>query len=110
MDPALEGSYSWEDGIRAIKIGLLCTQAAAALRPSMSRVVSMLTSEREHLPSPTRPAFIDLDAAGAAHQLKRGRVIDPDRTSSSAASSSTTPSDVHSAAADPNASSILEPR
>jgi serine/threonine protein kinase len=110
MDPTLKDSYSWEDGIRAIKIGLLCTQAAAALRPSMFRVVSMLTSEREHLPSPTRPAFIDLDAAGAAQQLKRGRIIDPERTSSSAATSSTTPSEIHSAAADPNASSILEPR
>jgi hypothetical protein len=52
MDPTLEGSYSWEEGIRVIKIGLLCTQAGAALRPSMSQVVSMLTSEQEHIPSP----------------------------------------------------------
>jgi hypothetical protein len=61
MDPTLEGSYSSEEALRVIKIGLLCTQGAAALRPSMSRVVSMLTSEREHLSSPTRPVFIDLD-------------------------------------------------
>jgi len=105
MDPALEGSYSSEDGIRKIKIGLLCTQAAAALRPSMSQVVLMLTSERENLPSPTGPAFVDLNAAGAAYQIRHGRVIDPD----SAATSSATPSDVHSGAADPS-SSILEPR
>jgi len=105
VDPALEGSYSSEDGIRAIIIGLLCTQAAAALRPSMSQVVLMLTSERENLPSPTGPAFVDLNAAGAAYQIRHGRVIDPD----SAATSSATPSDVHSGAADPS-SSILEPR
>jgi hypothetical protein len=65
MDPTLESSYSLEEGIRVIKIGLLCIQAAAALRPSMSRVVSTLTSEREQLPSPKSPAFIDLDGAGA---------------------------------------------
>jgi hypothetical protein len=64
MDSTLEGSYSWEEGIRVIKIGLLCTQAASLLRPSMSQVVSMLTSERENLPSPTKPAFVDLDGAG----------------------------------------------
>jgi len=48
MDPTLEGSYLWKEGIIVIKIGLPCTQAAAALRPSMSRVVWMLTNEREH--------------------------------------------------------------
>eukprot|EP00253_Pinus_taeda_P019505 PITA_19505 len=74
MDPALEGSYSSEKGIRVIKIGLLCTQAAAALRPSMFRVVAMLTSETEHVPSPTQPAFVDLDNAGGPHKLTRGKV------------------------------------
>jgi len=114
MDPTLKGSYSWEEGIRVIKIGLLCTQAVSSLRPSMSRVVWMLTSDRENLPSPTKPAFIDLDSAGAPNEVKRPRVIDPDKASSSnwsseAATSFTTPSDIHSAAADPS-SSILEPR
>jgi hypothetical protein len=109
IDPTLEGSYSWEEGIRVIKIGLLCTQSAAALRPSMSRVVSMLTSEREHLPSPTMPAFIDLDSVAAPGQVKRGKVIDPDKSSSTTATSSTAALDIYSAAADPS-SSILEPR
>ena len=105
MDPTLKGSYSWEEGIQVIKIGLLCAQAAAALWPSMSRVVSMLTSETEHLPSPTKPAFIDLDTAGPA---QRGRLNEGEKTSSSATTSSTTPSEIHSVAAD--SSSILEPR
>jgi len=74
----------------------------------------MLTSDRENLPSPTKPAFIDLDSAVAPNEVKRPRVIDPDKPSSSnwsseAATSFTTPSDIHSAAADPS-SSILEPR
>eukprot|EP00253_Pinus_taeda_P017587 PITA_17587 len=76
MDPTLEGSYSSEEGTRVIRIGLLCTQAAAALRPSMFRVVAMLTSETEHLRSPTQPAFVDLDNAGGPHKLKRGKVSD----------------------------------
>eukprot|EP00253_Pinus_taeda_P013193 PITA_13193 len=109
MDPTLEGSYSSEEGIRVIRIGLLCTQAAAALRPSMFRVVAMLTSETEHPPSPTKPAFIDLDIAGGPHKAKRGKVIDPDKTSSSTATTSTTPSEIHSVAADPS-SGTLEPR
>lgn len=113
MDRTLDGNYSWEECIRVIKIGLLCTQAVAALRPSMSRVVWMLTSEREDLPSPTKPAFIDLDDVGVPNVGKRGRVIDPDKASSSNWSSeaptSSAPSDVYSAAADPS-SSILEPR
>ena len=105
MDGTLEGSYSMEEAMKVIKIGLLCTQAAAALRRSMSRVVWMLTNEREHdLPSPTTPAFIDLDSGGAAPQ-------NPDGTSSSgtATSSSTTNSDIYSAAADPT-SGAMEPR
>jgi hypothetical protein len=114
MDPTLQGSYSWEEGIRVLKIGLLCTQAAAALRPSMSRVVSMLTSEREHLPSPTSPAFTELDNVGIPDQVERPRVIDPHKTSSSnwsskAATYSRKPSDIHSAAADPS-SGNLDPR
>eukprot|EP00253_Pinus_taeda_P018006 PITA_18006 len=59
MDPTLEGSYSWEEGIRVIKIGLLCTQAGATLRPSMPQVVLMLTGEQQHITFPTRPAFVD---------------------------------------------------
>jgi hypothetical protein len=58
MDPTLEGRYSYGEGIRMIKIGLLCTQASASLRPSMSRVVSMLTCQAEHLPLPTMSAYI----------------------------------------------------
>jgi len=118
MDPTLEGTYSCEEGIRVIKIGLLCTQAGAALRPSMSRVVSMLTSEREHIPSPTKPAFVDLDSElGAPDQVEPARITprqDPDNTSSStqsleAATYPRRPSTIHSAAANPS-SSILEPR
>eukprot|EP00253_Pinus_taeda_P011683 PITA_11683 len=82
MDATLEGSYSVEEAIKVIKIGLLCTQAAAALRPSMSRVVWMLTNEVEHdIPSPTKPVFIDLDCEGAHGEVKRPAPENPDETS-----------------------------
>eukprot|EP00253_Pinus_taeda_P005221 PITA_05221 len=101
MDPTLEGSYSSEEGIRVIKIGLLCTQTAAALRPSMSRVVSMLTSEGEYLPSPVRPAPIDLD-----YVAQPGKTLN---TTTITSSSSTTLLDIHSAAVD-FSSDMLGPR
>jgi len=83
IESTLEGTYSWDEGFRVIKIGLLCTQAASFWRPSMSEVVSMLTSERDNLPSPTTPAFVHVD----------GVLVDPDS----------------STAADPS-SGALEPR
>lgn len=44
---------------RGIHIGLLCTQEAASLRPSMSRVLLMLMKKDEKLPPPSNPPFID---------------------------------------------------
>eukprot|EP00253_Pinus_taeda_P014439 PITA_14439 len=85
MDPTLEGSYSGEEGLRVIKIGLLCTQAAATLRPSMSQVVSMLTGEQQHIPLPTRPAFVDEESVLAERGIvtpRRG----PNNTSSNSQS------------------------
>lgn len=45
--------------LRVIHIGLLCTQEAPSLRPSMSRVLVMLTKKDEELPPPSNPPFID---------------------------------------------------
>ncbi|KAK4741422.1 hypothetical protein SAY87_025010 [Trapa incisa] len=44
---------------RVIQIGLLCTQEAPSLRPSMSRVLLMLTKTDEVLPQPSNPPFMD---------------------------------------------------
>ncbi|XXG84034.1 hypothetical protein AAC387_Pa10g1648 [Persea americana] len=57
VDPALEGSYLGADASRVLQIGLLCTQASAELRPSMSIVVKMLTANIS-IPSPTQPPFL----------------------------------------------------
>ncbi|XP_031404683.1 cysteine-rich receptor-like protein kinase 10 isoform X1 [Punica granatum] len=44
--------------MRYINIALLCVHEIAASRPSMSEVVSMLTSQNLALPSPKQPAFL----------------------------------------------------
>ncbi|KAH9288585.1 hypothetical protein KI387_032702 [Taxus chinensis] len=54
-----ESEPSKEEVLKVIHIALLCTQGAPESRPSMSKVVSMLTSNSEILVQPTPPAFID---------------------------------------------------
>lgn len=45
--------------LRVIHIALLCTQEAASLRPTMSKVLQMLVKKEKELPAPTCPPFID---------------------------------------------------
>ncbi|XP_047955707.1 probable leucine-rich repeat receptor-like serine/threonine-protein kinase At3g14840 [Salvia hispanica] len=42
VDPRLESSFNEEEIVRAINVALICTNVAAAERPSMSSVVSLL--------------------------------------------------------------------
>ncbi|GMJ09978.1 cold-responsive protein kinase 1 [Hibiscus trionum] len=47
VDDLLNGDFDAEEACRYLKIGLLCTQDAPKLRPSMSSVVKMLTGEKD---------------------------------------------------------------
>ncbi|KAE8714935.1 G-type lectin S-receptor-like serine/threonine-protein kinase RKS1 [Hibiscus syriacus] len=58
VDPALGDSYSTDEILNCIQIGLLCVQEHATHRPTMAVVVSMLSNEAT-LPSPEQPAFIE---------------------------------------------------
>ncbi|KAK8612550.1 hypothetical protein V6N13_092663 [Hibiscus sabdariffa] len=58
VDSTLGDSYSTEEMLKCIQIGLLCVQEHATHRPTMSTVVSMLSNEAT-LPSPEQPAFIE---------------------------------------------------
>ncbi|KAK8675395.1 hypothetical protein V6N13_033462 [Hibiscus sabdariffa] len=58
VDSELGDSYSADEILKGIQIGLLCVQEHATHRPTMSTVVSMLSSKRT-LPSPKQPAFIE---------------------------------------------------
>lgn len=57
VDPSLEGNFQKEEASRCLQIGLLCAQASAELRPSMSNVVKMLTGNQD-IPQPTQPPFL----------------------------------------------------
>ncbi|KAK1415745.1 hypothetical protein QVD17_31531 [Tagetes erecta] len=48
-----------KEAIKVIQVGLLCTQEAPSLRPSMSSVLKMLAKDDEPLPTPSNPPFID---------------------------------------------------
>ncbi|XP_061984640.1 cysteine-rich receptor-like protein kinase 10 [Populus nigra] len=57
MDPTLTDTYSRNEVIRCIHIGLLCVQEDPASRPTMATVVLMLNSYSISLPLPQEPAF-----------------------------------------------------
>ncbi|XP_059444768.1 cysteine-rich receptor-like protein kinase 1 [Corylus avellana] len=59
VDPALNGIYSEKEASNVLQIGLLCTQASVALRPSMFEVVEMLSDEECVIPSPEQPPFLN---------------------------------------------------
>lgn len=61
VDKALgPDEYDGEEVKKTIEIALLCTQASAAMRPTMSEVVVLLQSKSlmDHL-QPTMPVFVD---------------------------------------------------
>ncbi|KAL3721931.1 hypothetical protein ACJRO7_034303 [Eucalyptus globulus] len=57
LDPAIMDSYSRDEFLRCLHIGLLCIQEDPAIRPIMATVVHMLSSNYLNLSSPRRPAF-----------------------------------------------------
>ncbi|XP_060192980.1 cysteine-rich receptor-like protein kinase 42 isoform X2 [Lycium barbarum] len=59
LDPLLKGEFPAEEASKVLKVGLLCTQASVALRPSMSEVVQMLTCEDYQIPEPCQPPFLN---------------------------------------------------
>ncbi|KAK4376900.1 hypothetical protein RND71_003196 [Anisodus tanguticus] len=58
IDPLLERNFNEEEASKLLQVGLLCVQASAELRPSMSSVVKMLTENHE-IPQPTQPPFLN---------------------------------------------------
>ncbi|XP_022968871.1 probable LRR receptor-like serine/threonine-protein kinase At1g56140 isoform X2 [Cucurbita maxima] len=57
VDPELL-EFSKEEVKRVIGVSLLCTQTSPALRPSMSRVVAMLTGDIEVTPVTSKPGYL----------------------------------------------------
>lgn len=57
MDPALTESYSKDEVVRCINIGLLCVQEDADARPSMASILNMLNNNSITLPEPKKPPY-----------------------------------------------------
>lgn len=53
-----EDSYSINEVLRCIQVGLLCVQERAEDRPTMASVVLMLSSENPTMANPKTPGFI----------------------------------------------------
>jgi serine/threonine protein kinase len=62
VDLSLQGKFEDEEARKLLQIGLLCVQASAELRPSMSMVVKMLKDNHE-IPQPTQPPFLTSSSA-----------------------------------------------
>ncbi|CAA2956498.1 G-type lectin S-receptor-like serine threonine-kinase At1g11300 [Olea europaea subsp. europaea] len=60
IDQRIFSSSSLAEIMRCIHIGLLCVQEIPVNRPSMSTVLSMLSSEIFDLPVPEHPGFMDM--------------------------------------------------
>lgn len=57
MDPTLASTAVPEQVSMCIQIGLLCVQSDPNLRPTMRRVVVMLSKKPRTLDEPTRPSY-----------------------------------------------------
>ncbi|XP_059658848.1 G-type lectin S-receptor-like serine/threonine-protein kinase At1g67520 [Cornus florida] len=58
VDPTLGSSCIEQQFLRCIHVGLLCVEDRAVDRPTMPKVVSMLTNDSMALPVPKKPAFV----------------------------------------------------
>jgi serine/threonine protein kinase len=58
MDTSMLSSYSEQEVLRIIHVALFCTQSTPSQRPSMSRVVSMLSGVIETHPPQSQSGYI----------------------------------------------------
>ncbi|GLT31923.1 hypothetical protein SLA2020_066220 [Shorea laevis] len=69
VDPRIRDDSTAKEASNVLQIGLLCTQASVALRPSMQEVVQMLTDRDFEIPFPSQPPFLNaslLDPAASS--------------------------------------------
>ncbi|XP_021727271.1 putative receptor-like protein kinase At4g00960 isoform X2 [Chenopodium quinoa] len=84
LDPSIASTADAEQVALCVQIGLLCTQSDPNLRPSMRRVVVLLSRKPTSLEEPTRPGF-----PGSRYRRSRNPGGSSSHTASSGASSST---------------------
>uniref|UniRef100_A0A5B7CDR2 Putative cysteine-rich receptor-like protein kinase 42 n=1 Tax=Davidia involucrata TaxID=16924 RepID=A0A5B7CDR2_DAVIN len=59
VDPCLRNDFPAKEASEVLQIGLLCTQASVAFRPSMDEVIQMLTNKDCEIPEPNQPPFLN---------------------------------------------------
>ncbi|CAK7328086.1 unnamed protein product [Dovyalis caffra] len=59
VDPCLRDDFPAHEASCVLQIGLLCTQASPALRPSMAQVVHFLTNSDCEIPTPNQPPYMN---------------------------------------------------
>ncbi|EOY28571.1 Cysteine-rich RLK 25 [Theobroma cacao] len=82
MDSTLQDSYASNEVRRCIQIGLLCVQEDPDTRPTMARVVLMLSSSSVTLPAPQKTAFFFGTTTGRQFSEQKS---DPSKSTSSSA-------------------------
>lgn len=75
MDSRLT-EFNAHEVIRLIQVALLCTQASAALRPTMSRVVAMLTGDAGIDTDISKPSYLTELGYRDMANLNEGNVQD----------------------------------
>ncbi|KAJ7942933.1 Receptor-like kinase [Quillaja saponaria] len=87
MDPTLATSAATEQVAMCIQIGLLCTQGDPRLRPTMRRVVVILSKKPGNMEEPTRPGI-----PGSRYRRRQGSAALSSTTGTSGLSDSHTSS------------------
>ncbi|TXG47131.1 hypothetical protein EZV62_026425 [Acer yangbiense] len=82
LDSTLTDSYSRNEVIRCIHIGLLCVQEDPAVRPTMATVVLMLNSYSVTLALPQQPAFFYGNRTDLGKQFAIGTNSDQSKSKS----------------------------
>ncbi|XP_021851334.2 cysteine-rich receptor-like protein kinase 43 isoform X2 [Spinacia oleracea] len=90
LDPSIASTADAEQVALCVQIGLLCTQSDPNLRPSMRRVVVLLSKKPTSLEEPTRPGF-----PGSRYRRSRPPGASSSQTASTGASSSTKTDGTH---------------
>lgn len=103
MDPKLASSAVPDQVATCIQIGLLCTQSDPQLRPTMRRLVVMLTKKPGSLEEPMRPGYPGL-------RYRRSRRPTTSSTLTGTSSGSSSPANTSSAMATTSTSYLTSPR
>eukprot|EP00249_Psilotum_nudum_P020361 c27668_g1_i1 orf=653-3664(-) len=87
-DPIMPDNYDETEILRVIRVALLCAQASPSMRPTMTRVVSMLQGDVAITSMPSKPIFlVELEAQIGTHPRRRSAATNVATDSSSYPSS-----------------------